>query len=356
MQTEQRNSLRLLQWMMAASLALPLALFIFASAVSYVSIQDTADREIERTLDVAHEHALKVFETIDRSLSEINEMISGIADADIKSREQAFRTRLKQLVDSLPQMKSAWVFDAQGHALVNSLVFPAPDHRFFGSGLFQGARSRRIPGCYRRCADPAPALSGSSVLQRQPPPAYRGRQLRRRRPGLGTPGIFREFLRQDRPRSRQLLRARPDRRHGAGALSRGSTAISGSIATARRDKRSRPSPAAGLVTVTSPADGIERRLGYQRLAEYPLYVSAGLETSAIRARWLATMSQHLIFGVPATALLFLILSLALRRTRRLYANRPSEWRPRKRSSTASGWKRWASSPAGWRMISTICSP
>ena len=71
--------------------------------------------------------------------------------------------------------------------------------------------------------------------------------------------------------------------------------------------------------MTSPADGIERRLGYQRLAEYPIYVSAGLDTSAIRARWLATMSQHLIFGVPATALLFLILLLALRRTRHLYA-------------------------------------
>jgi two-component system, NtrC family, sensor kinase len=78
-------------------------------------------------------------------------------------------------------------------------------------------------------------------------------------------------------------------------------------------------PKAGLVTVTSPADGIERRLGYQRLAEYPVYISAGLETSAIRARWRATMSQHLIFGVPATALLFLFLALALRRTRRLYA-------------------------------------
>ena len=77
-------------------------------------------------------------------------------------------------------------------------------------------------------------------------------------------------------------------------------------------------PQAGLVTVTSPSDGIERRLGYQRLAEYPIYVSAGLETSAIRARWLATISQHLIFGLPATALLFLILALALRRTQRLY--------------------------------------
>ena len=70
--------------------------------------------------------------------------------------------------------------------------------------------------------------------------------------------------------------------------------------------------------MTSPTDGIERRLGYRRLAEYPIYVGAGLETSAIRARWLSTMSQHLIFGAPATALLFALLGLALRRTRHLY--------------------------------------
>jgi len=77
-------------------------------------------------------------------------------------------------------------------------------------------------------------------------------------------------------------------------------------------------PTAGLITVTSPTDGIERRLGYRRLAEYPLYVGAGLETSAIRARWLSTIGQHLIFGAPATALLFALLGLALRRTRHLY--------------------------------------
>src|SRR3954464_11479872 len=38
----------------------------------------------------------------------------------------------------------------------------------------------------------------------------------------------------------------------------------------------------------------------------------------IRARWLSTTSQHLIFGAPATALLFFLLGLALRRTRHLY--------------------------------------
>jgi len=59
-------------------------------------------------------------------------------------------------------------------------------------------------------------------------------------------------------------------------------------------------------------------VGYHRLAEYPIYISAGLETRAIRSRWLSTMSQHLIFGAPATALLFFLLALALRRTQTLY--------------------------------------
>ena len=101
---------------------------------------ETADREIERALDVAHEHALKVFETIDRSLSEIAEIVRGVADADIVAREQVLHLRLKQLVASLPQVKSAWIFDAKGHALVNSLVAGARD-RFFRPGLFQGPRA-----------------------------------------------------------------------------------------------------------------------------------------------------------------------------------------------------------------------
>ena len=42
------------------------------------------------------------------------------------------------------------------------------------------------------------------------------------------------------------------------------------------------------------------------------------------------MSQHLIFGAPATALLFFLLALALRRTRDLYAEADRRPRPRKR--------------------------
>ena len=209
MQTEQRNSLRLLQWMMAASVALPIALFVFASAVSWTSTRDTADRQIERTLDVAHEHALKVFETIDRSLSEINEMIRGIPDAGIRSREQALHLRLRQLVDSLPQMKSAWIFDAEGRTLVNSLVSPPPSIDFSDRDYFK-SHIAGDAGIYIGNALTPRALSGRDVFQCQPPSPERGWQVCRRHPGLRAPGIFREFLRADRPRSRQLLCTRLD--------------------------------------------------------------------------------------------------------------------------------------------------
>ena len=317
MQTAQRNSLRLLQWMMVASLALPLALFALASTVSYISTHETADREIERTLDVAHEHALKVFETIDRSLSEIAEIIRGIPDAEIVSREQALHLRLKQLVASLPQVKSTWVFDARGRALVNSLVAPAPEIDFSDRDYFKAHMSGDIGTHIGEALKPRPPYQGAPFFS-----------VSRRRPsqdggftGVIEASVFPEYF--------ENYYARIGREPGSYfALGHADGTVLARYPVIDRDTRlDRDSPIgkliaanpkAGLITVTSPADGIERRLGYQRLAQYPIYVGAGLETSAIRQRWLSTMSQHLIFGAPATALLFFLLALALRRTRNLY--------------------------------------
>jgi two-component system, NtrC family, sensor kinase len=317
-QTEQRNSLRLLQWMMAASLALPVALFVFASAVSWNSTRDTADRQIERTLDVAHEHALKVFETIDRSLSEINEIIRGIPDAGIRSREEALHLRLKRLAESLPQMKSAWIFDAQGHALVNSLVLPAPAIDFSDRDYFKAHIAGEVGIFIGEALAPRAPYGGA---------AFFGVSRRRQTDDGSFAGVIQASV---LPEYFENFYTRIG--HDAGsffALGLTDGTVLARFPVLDREvhiDRNGPvgqkiaaSPKAGLLTVTSPADGIERRLGYQRLAEYPVYISAGLETSAIRARWLATMSQHLIFGLPATALLFLLLALALRRTRRLYA-------------------------------------
>ncbi|MET3912075.1 two-component system NtrC family sensor kinase [Bradyrhizobium sp. S3.3.6] len=316
MQGAQRNSLRLLQWMMAASLALPIALFAIASTVSYNSTLDIADREIERTLDVAHEHALKVFETIDRSLAELNEVVRDLPDDVIRSREPALHRRLKQLTDALPQLKSAWIFDANGKSLVNSLVSPPPELSFADRDYFYAHVDQSIGTFIGASLTPRPPYQGArffgvsrrrnsddgsftGVIQASVLPEYFESFYAR----IGTdPGSFFAMGRTDGvllahfPRLDRELRLDPN-----GAVGR-------SIAA---------HPDHGLMTIAWPSDGIERRIGYRRVAEYPIYVSAGLETSAIRARWLATMSQHLVFGVPATALLFILLAFAFRRTQHL---------------------------------------
>lgn len=318
MQRAQRNSLRLLQWMMAASLALPVALFAIAATISYTSTRDIADREIERTLDVAHEHALKVFETIDRSLAELNEVVRGLSDDTILAREPTLHRRLRRLTDSLPQLKSAWIFDADGKALVNSLASPPPEVSFADRDYFYAHVDQSIGTFIGMALTPRPPYQGArffgvsrrresddgrftGVIQASVLPEYFESFYAR----IGSdPGSFFAMGRTDGAMLTHFPRLDHDLRLDP-------TGPVGQEIAARPDH--------GLITIAWPSDGIERRIGYRRVAEYPIYVSAGLATSAIRARWLATMGQHLVFGLPATALLFLLLALAFRRTQNLQA-------------------------------------
>lgn len=318
MQRAQRNSLRLLQWMMAASLALPIALFAVAAAISYSSTNDTANREIERTVAVAHEHALKVFETIDRSLAELNEVVRGLSDDDIRAREPELHRRLKRLTDSLPQLKSAWIFDADGQALVNSIVSPPPAVGFGDRDYFYAHVDQSIGSFIGTALSPRPPYQGARFF---------GVSRRRESDDGRFIGVIQASV---LPEYFESFYARIGSEPGSFfAMGRTDGAMLTHFPRLDRDLRLDPAgpvgqkiaaqPQHGLITIVWPSDGIERRIGYRRVAEYPIYVSAGLETSAIRSRWLATIGQHLVFGVPATALLFLLLALALRRTRHLQA-------------------------------------
>jgi two-component system, NtrC family, sensor kinase len=314
-QNAQRNSLRLLRWTMVASLALPMALFVVASIMSYHATRDEADREIARSLDVVHEHALKVFETVDRSLSEIGEITRGLADDDIRAREPVLNQRLRLLVESLPQMKSIWLFDTRGRTLVNSTNYPATDTDFSDRDYFKVHVAGDVGTYIGTVLTPRPPYQG---------PRFFGVSRRR----FNEAGIFSGVTQVAvLPEYFENFYARIGRDPGSyfalrradGALLARFPALDRDPDAGGRDVQDIAANPGGVETVVSAADGIERRVGYQRLAEYPVYVSAGLETSTIKARWIATMSRHLIFGVPATALLFLILTLALQRTQRLYA-------------------------------------
>ena len=101
MLTARHAAIRLLKLMMVASLVLPAVLFAFAATVSYRNFERVSDERIDRSLDILHEHALKVLQTIERTFAEIDEVVRGMSDDDIRLNEgvvarpaQADRRRL----------------------------------------------------------------------------------------------------------------------------------------------------------------------------------------------------------------------------------------------------------------------
>src|ERR1700759_4850380 len=147
MLTAQRDSIRLLHGILVASVALPAALFVYASWLGYQNNQVIAERQIERTRDVVTEHALKVFESVERSIAEINEVVREMPDDRIAANEENLHRRLQRLADSSEQIKSGWILDKNGHALANSLAYPAPSIDFSDRDYF-GAHVDRDIGIY----------------------------------------------------------------------------------------------------------------------------------------------------------------------------------------------------------------
>src|SRR5262245_40610832 len=125
MPSARQSAVRLLQLMMVASVVLPALLFGLASWINYRHTQEVADERIERSLDILHEHALKVYETVERAIAEVDEILRGMSDADIRAQEERLHLRLRQIVAAMPQLQAIAVVDRNGRRLVATSGYPA---------------------------------------------------------------------------------------------------------------------------------------------------------------------------------------------------------------------------------------
>jgi two-component system NtrC family sensor kinase len=318
MLTAQRHSIRLLQGVLVAAVALPISLFCFAAWQNYKDHQAIAEGQIERSRDVLNEHALRVFEAVERSIAEINEIIRGMSDDEISTSQESLHGRLERMVATSPEVKSFWIFDRNGHALVNSLAFPAPALDFSDRDYFKAHIERDVGTFIGEVLRPRAPYGGAAffgvsrrrlaadgsfagVIQASVLPEYfEGFYAKIGKP----PGSYFSLIRDD-----GLILARyPALNPDAIRLPPQGDVL----------KAFRAHPDEGTLTVTSLVDGVRRQLSYLKLPELPVYVVAGLETEAIRNEWISHMGRHLIFGIPATGALIIVIALALRRTRNLY--------------------------------------
>jgi two-component system NtrC family sensor kinase len=319
MLTARHAAIRLLKLTMVASLVFPAVLFAFAGWVSYRNFERVTDERIYRSLDILHEHALKVLQTLERTSAEVDEVLRGMSDDDIRRNEGALHERLDRIVQALPQLQGMAIIDRNGHPLVSSNIAPVRKDLDFTDRDYFKVQKERDAGTY------------VSTIQR---PRMGGIghyffALSKRRPsedgqfnGIISIAVLPEYFEQ--------FYARMSSNEGSyfGLAREDGTFLARHPALADRqlklDDRSelRQGILAGLdrtiYSVDSQLDKVDRRIGYRKLSGFPLYVLAGVEKSAIIGDWFGDISSHLIFGVPLTAFLYAGLALALRRTRRLY--------------------------------------
>ena len=88
-----------------------------------------------------------------------DERVIASGSAALEQHESAYREALVQLAESLPQLKSVWIFDAQGNALVNSLVMPAPSIDFSDRDYFKAHIAKDIGTFIGQALSPRPRTS-----------------------------------------------------------------------------------------------------------------------------------------------------------------------------------------------------
>ena len=319
MSTARESAVRLLQWMMIASVVLPAALFAYASWVSYRDVHAVTDERIGRSLDVMQEHALKVFQTVDRTFAEVNEILRGMSEEDIRVDQPRLHERLSRIVATMPQLYGILLVGADGRPLAASTLAAVPggvlfdDRDYFQAQIEHDAgtyvsdiRSPRLPGIAtdffdlsRRLASPNGSFSGVIAVAVRPSYFEDFYAL------IGqAPGSFFSLVRDDG----SILTRYPLVTNRSQKLSPSS---------GLRSAISRGSDH-GLYTIESEIDGVPRRIGFRKLPGFPVYALAGVAGGAIQTEWLSHMRTYLFVGLPATLLVFIVLWVALRRTRRLY--------------------------------------
>ena len=310
-QRELASAVRPVRLLLAASIVLPIAIFLFAAWVSYQQhVVEGRDR-VQRNLNTIYEHALKVFETFELSARYLDELTDRVSDATIRSKEADFHARLKSLTDTLPQLRDLWVISASGVPLVSGTIYPMPlinlaDREYFkihadnatsATFVSEVIRARAADTTFftlsRRRQNDKGAFGGVTTISIAP--EYFGNFYVK----LPPPGLF-ALIRDDgavlaRYPSIRDTHLSPD------------SAIMQSIAA---------KPEEGFVAGASPFDGHNRLFAFRKMPRHNIYVVSAIESEVIVREWLTNMASHLIFGLPATVAMIGLGLIALRRTRR----------------------------------------
>ena len=285
-----------LRVLFALSVVIPIGVFIGISTETYQRVWSDAERQVDGTIAVMHEHAQKVFETQELVLDLVSDMIREIPPPEIAT--PATNHRLAQLSDRLSQTVSIWITDADGFVAAGSIEWP-PGLNITGFDYFEAQREAEQPRY----------VSERYIGRSSGQPSF---ALSRRRPspdGAFT-GIIHVAI---SPAYFEQYFALVDRdMAGAAAIFRGDGSMLARVPRGPMAERLSPEspalraiaehPVEGRFQDISSLDGIRRVYAYRRIGEFDVYVGYGANMPMHLAAWRIRMVQRAI-GTLAVILL-----------------------------------------------------
>src|SRR5690348_5500912 len=302
---------RALRILTIAVIVVPVLLFAAAAWVNYISAFRDARERVDRAKEAIHEYALKAFESDELILDRVAEHIEGKDPSELIGSEE-FHRYLRQF-EGKPQISAVGlIIPGQGLAASNP-VFPLPTINIGPPNYLRVDRDGKepiyigtaVPGTFTQAPqfsvvrlDRASAQDGEAGL------IFVAAKLSDFVGYYRTIIDLKDFL-VTVIRSDGAVLARSPGDDQVGSVLSSNSLFRQAIAR---------EPKSGGYDGASELDGIERLFSYRQLGDYPVYVSVGLQRSAVIEGWLWLMAGHLAIGLPALICLCLLAGLALRRS------------------------------------------
>ncbi|PZW43183.1 two-component sensor histidine kinase [Humitalea rosea] len=305
---------------------LPLLLLALSAWTSWQQSWAAAANTMERAADAGAEYARRVLDGHALRLERANDLLEGLADAEIRARADHLQTAFRRIAGEaqLGQVPlNIFAFDRNAALLVGGGVLPVSQQEGFDERDYVAAL--RVPG--------APRIYLSRVhVGLMGGRAYFAVSRRRHGAANGLPrgsydGIIMvaAFLDSAGAALGRLPPGAGDAtaliREDGEILARSGSSASEAIPRMAPDDPIVQAMARGqehcLIRVVSPIDGVPRFLALRRVEGWPAYVLAGRPDAAVMSEWWQIVAGQSAIAIPAWGMLVAMTTLVWRRKRAL---------------------------------------
>lgn len=304
-----------LQVLLPLAAALPIAGIAAFGWLTYDQALESAERLVVRTVDVLHEHTLKVFETQELILDRASSLVAGLSWPEISARPE-IDLALKALEDGRRQVASIWVLDSEGYVRAGSAWW-SPGLNGADRDYFKAHVTGRDVGTF---------LGKSFRGRMTGEPSFGFSRARRSREGSfdGVVSIsvsadyFADSFREIAPETAHvaaLLRtdgeilARDPRPEGERPALAPDDPLMAALRSAER----------GVIWRVSPVDGVRRLVGYRTVEGYPLVVAFAIDRAAALQSWWTNFAVFSALTGGAGLAVFLLAAMMLAQARSEHA-------------------------------------